>query len=166
MWTETVSWIQIWLYMCMNHMCPSSSYVSTVKKLQSYNDQTSQEMWCDIRYVNLCEFVFVPSWLFVFVEVCEYPLGNLDRQLVCLECWIIIICVVSMTVKFEGTEIGIPWSDESLAVLSSWGQFNLGRRHASTAWVEAALSTPWIIGTALWSWLLAFVSRERGVLLS
>ena len=38
-------------------MCPSSSYVSTVKKLRSYNDQASQEMWCDIGYVNLCEFV-------------------------------------------------------------------------------------------------------------
>ena len=83
-----------------------------------------------------------------------------------LDDYYISICVVSMTVKFEGTVSGIPWSDESLAVLSSWGQFNLNRSHASTAWVEAALSTPWIIGTAFWSWLLAFVSRERGVLLS
>lgn len=123
----------------------------------------------DVMWHRICQplwICFVPCWLFVFVEVCEYPLGNLDRQLVCLECWIIIICVVSMTVKFEGTVSGIPWSDESLAVLLSWGQFNLGRSHASTAWVEAALSTPWIIGTAFWSWLLAFVSRERGVLLS
>ena len=84
--------------MCMNHVCPSSSYVTTVKELQSYNDQASQEIECDMRYVNRCDLFLSQADCLLFVEVCEYPVSNLDRQLVCLECWMNIIYVC----KYDG----------------------------------------------------------------
>lgn len=107
-WTETVSWIWACLYMCMNHVCPSSSYVTTVEELQSYNDQASQEMWCDIGYVKLCD-LFCPkltvcySWKYVSILWAILT----DNLFVWNAGWISYV-LVSMTVKFEGTVSGIP----------------------------------------------------------
>lgn len=147
-WTETVSWIRACLYMCMNHVCPSSSYVTTVEELQSYNDQASQEIECDMRYVNLCD-LFCPkltvcySWTYVSILWAILT----DNLFVWNAGWISYI-FVSMTVKFEGTVSGIPWSDWIFSGISC-GQFYHGCSVSSTAWVEAAASTLWIVRTAL-----------------